>query len=85
MARRDFRGHLAALEAKRKADHEFWTFEYLWSPEFRKRYHDFMRQTFATFGGKGTRARIRVKGSRSRSSRLLIAAGSRPASAKALR
>src|SRR3954454_17627390 len=50
----------SVLEAKRKADHEFWTFEYLWSPDFRRRYHDFMNDSFVVFGAEGSRARLRV-------------------------
>lgn len=51
------------LEAKRRADQEFWTFEYLWSDEFRLAYHQFMREGFSVFGAEGTKARIRVDGS----------------------
>jgi hypothetical protein len=50
------------LEAKRKADQEFWTFEYLWSDEFRLAYHHFMTDSFTVFGPEGTKARIRVDG-----------------------
>ena len=52
----------SVLEAKRKADHEFWTFEYLWSPEFRATYHVFMDGAFQTFNTEGTKARIRADG-----------------------
>jgi hypothetical protein len=52
----------SVLEAKRKADHEFWTFEYLWSNEFRKVYHEFMDAAFQAFGKEGTKALIRVRG-----------------------
>ncbi len=50
------------LEAKRKADHQFWTFEYLWSDEFRLAYHQFMDDSFKTFGAEGTKALIRANG-----------------------
>jgi hypothetical protein len=52
----------SVLEAKRKADHEFWTYEYLWSEEFRRAYHDFMQDGFSVFGAEGTRGRIRADG-----------------------
>jgi hypothetical protein len=52
----------SVLEAKRKADHEFWTFEYLWSEEFRRAYHAFMADCFSVFGAEGTRGRIRAEG-----------------------
>jgi hypothetical protein len=50
------------LEAKRRADQEFWTFEYLWSDEFRLAYHHFMKDGFSVFGPEGSKARIRVDG-----------------------
>ena len=50
------------LEAKRKADQEFWTFEYLWSDQFRLAYHEFMTDGFSVFGPEGTKARLRVDG-----------------------
>ena len=50
------------LEAKRKADQQFWTFEYLWSDQFRLAYHKFMQDGFAMFGAEGSKARIRVNG-----------------------
>lgn len=50
----------AVLEAKRRADHEFWTFEYLWSEEFRRAYHAFMTDCFRVFGPEGTRGRVRA-------------------------
>ncbi len=50
------------LEAKRKADQEFWTFEYLWSDQFRLAYHLFMLDGFSVFGAEGTKARVRVDG-----------------------
>src|SRR5919199_1644123 len=53
----------SVLEAKRKADHEFWTFEYLWSNEFRRLYHEFMLDSFSVYGPEGTRALLRVNGS----------------------
>jgi hypothetical protein len=52
----------SVLEAKRKADHEFWTFEYLWSPDFRIAYHEFMDKAFQAFNKEGTKALIRVDG-----------------------
>lgn len=52
----------SVLEAKRKADHEFWTFEYLWSNEFRAAYHDFMSDAFRAFNKEGTKALIRANG-----------------------
>ncbi len=52
----------SVLEAKRKADHEFWTFEYLWSNEFRVAYHSFMNDAFKAFNAEGTKALIRVDG-----------------------
>jgi hypothetical protein len=50
------------LEAKRRADQEFWTFEYLWSDQFRLAYHLFMVAGFSVFGAEGTKARIRADG-----------------------
>lgn len=50
------------LEAKRKVDQEFWTFEYLWSDQFRLAYHRFMVNSFSVFGAEGSKARIRVDG-----------------------
>ncbi len=52
----------SVLEAKRKADHEFWTFEYLWSNNFRIAYHEFMNNAFKAFNTEGTKALIRVDG-----------------------
>lgn len=52
----------SVLEAKRKTDHEFWTFEYLWSNEFRAAYHDFMNDAFQAFNKEGTKALIRADG-----------------------
>src|SRR4051812_17881479 len=34
------------LCAKREADKEFWTFEYLWSAAFKGAYHEFMHESF---------------------------------------
>jgi hypothetical protein len=50
----------SVLDAKRKADHEFWTFEYLWSNAFRAAYHDFMSDAFKAFNTEGTKALIRA-------------------------
>lgn len=50
------------LDAKRRADQEFWTFEYLWSDEFRLAYHHFMRDGFSVFGAEGSKARVRADG-----------------------
>lgn len=52
----------SVLEAKRKADHDFWTFEYLWSNEFRAAYHAFMTDAFRAFNAEGTKALIRANG-----------------------
>lgn len=52
----------SVLEAKRKTDHEFWTFEYLWSNEFRTAYHAFMSDAFKAFNSEGTKALIRADG-----------------------
>lgn len=52
----------SVLEAKRKADHEFWTFEYLWSNAFRAAYHAFMDDAFRAFNTEGTKALIRAEG-----------------------
>jgi hypothetical protein len=51
----------SVLEAKRKADHEFWTFEYLWSNEFRAAFHEFMGAAFRAFNTEGTKALIRAE------------------------
>jgi hypothetical protein len=50
----------SVLEAKRKADHEFWTFEYLWSNDFRSAFHEFMSAAFRAFNAEGTKALIRA-------------------------
>lgn len=52
----------SVLDAKRRADHEFWTFEYLWSDEFRRTYFAFMNDSFKVFGAEGTKALIRAEG-----------------------
>jgi hypothetical protein len=52
----------SVLDAKRKADQEFWTFEYLWSDQFRLAYHRFMQDSFRVFGAEGSKALIRVDG-----------------------
>ncbi|MBY0456560.1 MAG: hypothetical protein K2V38_04430 [Gemmataceae bacterium] len=52
----------SVLEAKRKADHEFWTFEYLWSNQFRQVYHEFMGAAFQAFNAEGTKALVRADG-----------------------
>jgi hypothetical protein len=52
----------SVLDAKRRADQEFWTFEYLWSADFRAAYHDFMNAAFKAFNEEGTKALIRVDG-----------------------
>jgi hypothetical protein len=52
----------SVLEAKRKADQQFWTFEYLWSDDFRRAYHQFMSNSFRVFGKEGEKALIRVDG-----------------------
>jgi hypothetical protein len=49
------------LAAKREADRQLWTFEYLFSKRFRDAYHGFMVASFKMFNAKGTRALIRVK------------------------
>ncbi len=51
----------SVLEAKRKADLEFWTFEYLWSDEFRAAYHAFMEDGFKIWGKEGSKALIRAE------------------------
>jgi hypothetical protein len=50
------------LAAKRKADEAFWTFEYLWSEDFRRVYLAFMDDSFKMWGPKGSMALIRVVG-----------------------
>ena len=49
------------LAAKREADREFWTYEYLWSQDFHKAYHEFMDGAFETHRGEGNRAGIRAE------------------------
>jgi hypothetical protein len=49
------------LRAKRDADREFWTFEYLWTPEFETAYHEFMEESFETNRGEGNKAGIRAE------------------------
>ncbi len=46
------------LRAKRDADHEFWTYYYIWSDRFIAAYNSFMEDSFATFGEHGTKALI---------------------------
>lgn len=48
------------LNAKREADHEFWTFEFLWSPEYKAAYHQFMEECFTINRGEGNKAGIRA-------------------------
>jgi hypothetical protein len=50
------------LQAKREADQVFWTFEYIWSPEFHRAYNAFMDDAFDMWQGKGGRAVLRVDG-----------------------
>ncbi len=49
------------LKAKREADREFWTYEYLWTPEFETAYHDFMDEAFEMHRGEGNKAGIRAE------------------------
>lgn len=49
------------LSAKREADREFWTFEYLWSPAFKGAYDNFMSESFETFTGEGKKANIHAE------------------------
>jgi hypothetical protein len=49
------------LRAKREADREFWTFEYLWTPEFKAAYHAFMEESFEMNRGAGNKAGIRAE------------------------
>lgn len=49
------------LNAKREADHEFWTFEFLWSPEYKEAYHRFMEECFVINRGEGNKAGIRAE------------------------
>lgn len=49
------------LKSKREADKEFWTFEYLWSREFKSAYHDFMGECFVMNRGEGNKAGIRAE------------------------
>ena len=51
------------LSAKREADREFWTFEYLWSPGFKEAYHGFMKESFDMFRGEGKKAAIQAESS----------------------
>jgi hypothetical protein len=48
------------LQAKRDADREFRTYEFLWTPEYREAYHRFMEECFATNRGAGNKAGIRA-------------------------
>ena len=48
------------LQAKREADSEFRTYEFLWSPEYREAYHRFMEECFSTNRGEGNKAGIRA-------------------------
>jgi len=48
------------LQAKREADREFRTYEFLWSPEYREAYHRFMEECFSTNRGEGNKAGIRA-------------------------
>lgn len=50
----------SVLEAKRRADHEFHTFEYLWSDGFRRAYAEFMAESFRMFNPEGGNALIRA-------------------------
>ena len=43
------------LQAKREADREFRTYEFLWSPEYREAYHRFMEECFSTNRARETR------------------------------
>lgn len=49
------------LSAKREADREFWTFEYLWSLAFKDAYHEFMHESFDMYRGEGKKAGIRAE------------------------
>ncbi len=49
------------LAAKREADREFWTFEYLWSPSFKDEYEKFMQESFDMFRGEGKKAAIKAE------------------------
>ncbi len=49
------------LRAKREADREFWTFEYLWTLEFKTAYHAFMEESFEMNRGDGNKAGIRAE------------------------
>lgn len=49
------------LRVKRQADQEFWTFEYLWTPEFKTAYHGFMEESFEMNRGAGDKAGIRAE------------------------
>jgi len=49
------------LDAKREADREFWTFEYLWSSPFKGAYHAFMHESFDMFTGEGNKTRIHAE------------------------
>jgi hypothetical protein len=49
------------LKAKRQADRVFWTYSYLWSPDFVSAYHYFITDSFKTCGGHGNLALIRAK------------------------
>jgi hypothetical protein len=49
------------LSAKREADREFWTFEYLWSQAFKDAYDQFMRESFEMFRAEGKRAGIHAE------------------------
>jgi hypothetical protein len=51
------------LDAKREADREFWTFEYLWSTRFRNSYHVFMYESFDMYAGEGQKAAIKAQSS----------------------
>lgn len=51
------------LRAKREADREFWTFEYLWTPEFKAAYQAFMEESFEMNRGEGNKAGIRAESS----------------------
>lgn len=49
------------LQAKRSADHEFWTFSYIWSTGFIENYKAFMDECFSTFDATGTKALINAE------------------------
>ncbi|SIO35460.1 hypothetical protein SAMN05444166_4037 [Singulisphaera sp. GP187] len=48
------------LKAKRDADHEFWSYYYVWSDNFIQLYNKFMHDSFTIYGGHGAKALINV-------------------------